>query len=66
MLIHRRKILKFHGIKNRTQLLQILSKMLRTNPVGSIIENNGLLVDILIIHHYYHCEIPHSWFFWGY
>ena len=30
--------------------------MLRTNPIGSIIENDGLFIDIL--HHYCHKEIP--------
>ena len=39
------KILQFHGIKNKTELLKILSQMLRTNPIGSIIENDGLQVD---------------------
>ena len=52
------KILQCHGIKNKTQLLKILSEMLRSNPIGSIIENDGLLVDILTIHHYYHSEKP--------
>ena len=52
------KILQCHGIKNKTQLLKTLSEMLRSNPIGSIIENDGLLVDILTIHYYYHSEKP--------
>ena len=32
--------------------------MLKTNPIGSIIEDDGLLVDILSIHHYYNTVIP--------
>ena len=46
-----KKILEFHGIKNKTELLKTLSKMLKTNPIGSIIEDDGLLVDILSIHY---------------
>ena len=36
------KILQCHGIKNKTQLLKKLSEMLRSNPIGSIIENDDL------------------------
>ena len=32
--------------------------MLKTYPIGSIIENGGLLVDILSIHYYYKKVIP--------
>ena len=53
-----KKILQFHGIKNKTELLKILSNMLKTYPIGSIIENDGLLVDILSIHYYYKKVIP--------
>jgi len=31
-----KKILQFHGIKNKTELLKTLSKMLKTYPIGSI------------------------------
>ena len=27
--------------KNKTQLLKTLSKMLRSNPIGTVIENDG-------------------------
>ena len=53
-----KKILEFHGIKNNTELLKILSNMLKTYPIGVIIENDGLLVDILSIHYYYKKVIP--------
>ena len=52
-----KKILQLYGIKNKAQLLKTLRKMLTANPIGSIIENNGILVDILTIHHYYHKKI---------
>ena len=32
------KILQFHCIKNKTKLLKTLSEMLRSNPIGIIIE----------------------------
>ena len=53
-----KKILQFHGIKNKTELLKILRNMLKTYPIGIIIENDGLLVDILSIHYYYKKVIP--------
>ena len=53
-----KNILQFHSIKNMTELLKTLSKMLKTYPIGSIIENDGLLVDILSIHYYYNKYIP--------
>ena len=36
------KMLQFHDIKNKTQLLKTLGKMLRNNPIGSKIETHGL------------------------